>query len=101
MIVYSKSKDRAFCFCCKLFYLILQGGLNNNGINEWKHISQKIKSQEIIVSHYTSLNSWIEFKKRILELNTIDKLHLIKPKKEKQHWCDTITQILTVFHFLA
>ncbi|XP_022179523.1 zinc finger MYM-type protein 5-like isoform X2 [Myzus persicae] len=85
-LVYSKFKDRAFCFCCKLFDSHSTGNLSKNGINDWRHIGERLKSHEITIPHYTSLQSWIELKQRISELNTIDKLHLTKLNAEKQHW---------------
>ncbi|KAL4142550.1 hypothetical protein QTP88_004989 [Uroleucon formosanum] len=53
-----------------------------------KFKDRRLKSHEITIPHYTSLQSWIELKQRISELNTIDKLHLTKLNAEKQHWHD-------------
>jgi len=100
-LVYSKCKDRTFCFCCKLFDSNSTSNLSKDGINDWRHIGERLKSHEITIAHYTSLQSWIELKQRISEVNTIDKLHLIKLNAEKQHWHDVITRILAVIHFFS
>lgn len=80
-LVYSKFKDRVFCFCCKLFDSNSTGNLSKNSINDWRHIGERHKSHEITIPHNTSLQSWIELQQRISELNTIDKLHLTKTRK--------------------
>jgi len=54
-LLYSKSHDRVYCFCCKLFSSQLQipnpGSLTNNGTSDWKHIALKLEQHENFSSH--------------------------------------------------
>ena len=51
-LIYSISLDKVFCFCCKLFK---QEGNNiqlaNEGINDWKNLSFRLKSHETSNGH--------------------------------------------------
>ncbi|XP_022892015.1 uncharacterized protein LOC111406884 [Olea europaea var. sylvestris] len=67
-LVYSISLDKVFCFCCKLFK---QEGNNiqlaNEGINDWKNLSFRLKSHE--TSH--NMRRWIELERRLQQNNNL------------------------------
>lgn len=58
-LIYSTLKDRVYCFSCKLFPSheenIRISSLATIGINDWKHLSERLKSHEISGTHITSL----------------------------------------------
>ncbi|CAI6366862.1 unnamed protein product [Macrosiphum euphorbiae] len=79
-LLYSKSRDRVYCFSCKLFSSQLKipnpGCLTNNGTSDWKHMALKLEQHENSSSHKEKILSWNELKTRIIKNETIDDLHL-------------------------
>lgn len=104
-LLYSKSRDRVYCFSCKLFSSQLKipnpGSLTNNGTSDWKHIALKLEQHENSSSHKETILSWNELKTRIIKNETIDDLHLKEIDKEKQYWKDVLKRILSAFFYLA
>ena len=49
-LVYSKSKNIIFCFCCKLF-ASASFSLATNGSSDWKNVSYNFKSRKFSLSH--------------------------------------------------
>lgn len=52
-LVYSKTSDKVYCFCCKLFKPDCGSSLGNSGCNDWKHIGSilsAMKNPHIILS---------------------------------------------------
>lgn len=37
-LIYSKTSNKVYCFCCKLFKPDIGTSLGNSGYNVWKHI---------------------------------------------------------------
>ncbi|KAK4581484.1 hypothetical protein RGQ29_024923 [Quercus rubra] len=89
-LVYSKDLDKAFCFCCKLFNSTTHGSstnqLTNEGTNDWRNISNKIKNHETSKEHVTNMNACIDLEMRLLKNKTIDKNFQEQVNKEKDHW---------------
>jgi len=64
-LVYSKINNRVFCFCCVLFsQRKSESNLANikEGVNDWKHLSQKLLQHERSKPHYLSLKQWYDLK---------------------------------------
>jgi hypothetical protein len=73
-LVYSKDVDKVFCFGCKIFNSkpnIME--LANEGTNDLKNLSVKLKSHETTNEHITNMNDWIDLDMRLLKNKTIDK----------------------------
>ncbi|KAL4142232.1 hypothetical protein QTP88_004731 [Uroleucon formosanum] len=104
-LLYSKSHDRVYCFCCKLFSSQLKipnpGSLTDNGTSDWKHIALKLEQHENSSSHKQTILSWNELQTRIIQNETIDDLHLKEIDKEKQYWKDVLKRILSAIFYLA
>lgn len=101
-LVYSKKKDCVFCFCCKLFLKKnCTSGLAVDGINDWKNISNSLKTHEQSHSHCESLKDWLELKTRVLSFQTIDKEHLAIIEKEKKYWRNVLKRIICAVQFLS
>ena len=101
-LVYSKKMNKAYCFCCKLFnsnYNTSQ--LANEGSNDWKNLSSKLKNHEITSEHITNMNVWVDLELRLLKNKTIDKNLQEQINKEKDHWQKVLIRIIAVTETLA
>ena len=64
-LVYSKHEDKCYCFCCKLFKSgVSLSSLANDGLRDWKHLSDRFKHHEISAHHMTNMKLWNELKVR-------------------------------------
>lgn len=85
-LVYSKLKDQVFCFCC---VILSQGKSESNlanikkGVNDWKHLSQKLLQHECSKSRNLSIKQWFDLKFGFKSLAIIDQQQLAQIKKEK------------------
>lgn len=106
-LVYSKTKNCVFCFPCKLFSKEIiddnnyDSHLTNSGVDDWKHLTETLKSHERSIIHYKSTQCWNELKFRISTDTSINKTNLALMEKEKMHWRDVLKRIVSVIHYLA
>lgn len=100
-LIYSKKKDVVYCFCCKLFGNSCGSGLADYGLDDWKHISERIKSHENSQNHLLNTEKWISCEIRMKKNITIDKQNLALIRKETEHWRAVLTRILHVVHYLS
>lgn len=99
-LVYSKSVDRIFCFCCKMF------GYTGNkfctdGFCDWNHLSVLVKEHECSVKHMEAQYKWSELSNRSLLKQTIDKELQRVIDAEKVHWRAVLERLLAIVQFLA
>jgi hypothetical protein len=96
-LVYSKDVDRVFCFCCKLFNSKPNRmQLANEGTNDWKNLSARLKSHETTNEHITNMNDLIDLEMRLSKNKTIDKNVQEQINKEKDHWKKVLLRIIAV-----
>ena len=56
-LIYSRDLDKVFCFWCKLFNVVFRTSkLANEGSNDWRNLSNKLKRHEISNEHITKMN---------------------------------------------
>ena len=87
-LVYSKSVDKVFSFCCKLFkFANNRNLLANEGLRDWQHISERLKKHETSAEHMTNKNTWNELRERLKKSQTIDKTlqEIMKRKMRMRH----------------
>lgn len=70
-LVYSPSKNRVFCFCCRLFNSQSTSNLTSEGFNNWKHLSEILKTHENSALHKKYHHQWFEREIRLKRGNTI------------------------------
>ncbi|XP_021985488.1 zinc finger MYM-type protein 1-like [Helianthus annuus] len=100
--VYSKKLDKLYCFCCKVFRTgHPKGGLDDEGYNDWRHASGRLKEHEVGLEHFKNMNEWFELRQRLKCKETIDKVAYEQFRKEKDYWKQVILRIVALVKFLA
>ncbi|ESQ33345.1 hypothetical protein EUTSA_v10009558mg [Eutrema salsugineum] len=101
-LIYSTAKDKAFCFCCKLFPQENTAyQLATNGYNDWRNISQTLKEHERSHKHVICMTQWMDLEVRLRTSQTIDKHIQEEINKEKKHWRDVLLRTIALVKGLA
>ena len=94
--------DKVFCFCCKLFKQEENTfQLANEGTNDWKNISYRLKNHETSNEHMQNMRRWIELERRLQKNLTIDKALQDQINKDREHWRQVFVRIVSVVSFLC
>ncbi|XP_062011911.1 uncharacterized protein LOC133728519 [Rosa rugosa] len=86
-LVYSKDLDKS--------------QLANEGINDWKHLGDKLKQHEKSREHLSNLRAWNELRVRLSTNQTIDKELQEQIKKDTEHWKEVMVRVISVIKRLA
>nr|XP_022914668.1 uncharacterized protein LOC111425118 [Onthophagus taurus] len=97
-LVYSKSTDKAFCFCCKLYGNDTGSQLANDGYSDWAHLGRTLDNHEKSAIHGQNVGKWTDCEIRLAEASTIDKQHIKLINKEKEHWREVLNSIIKKVH---
>lgn len=85
-LMYSKSKNAAYCFCCKVFQKeIVASALSSKGTNNWQHPNRNLTFDEKTPSHKRTFHSWLELRTRLQLKSTIDAKHQEKLEADTKH----------------
>lgn len=101
-LLYSKSSDAAFCFCCLLFQ---NSGIDfsswSKGYKDWRNISRSLKAHETSENHMQCFQKWKEMDKRLKVEQTIDREQQRILNLQRQYWRDVMKRIIAVIQLCA
>jgi len=101
-LIYSIDLDRVFCFCCKLFNVVsCTSKLANECSKDWRNLSAKLKSHEIMNEHITNMNGWIDMEMRLVKNKTIDQHVQEQINRDKEYWRNVLLRIIAVVKTLG
>ena len=94
--------DKVYCFCCKLFKSNQSKSfLASEGLNDWKHLTERLKLHESSLEHLTNMNTCNELRQRLRENKTIDDEMQREIEREKERWRQVLVRIVAAVKFLA
>lgn len=100
-LVYSKSNNSVFCFCCKLFKVSDNVFNDDKGYTDWRHLSQNLDRHEKSKGHFESVKKWVELKKSIEKCRTVDSVNQNLIQLETKRWTSVIERIICAIQYLA
>lgn len=100
-LLYSKTADTAYCFCCVIFKRNQCGALSSVGTRDWHHLSTTLDSHVGSRTHVLAFLSWKERVARSSAGKTIDSHHQKMLDAEKERWKRVFFRIVEVVKFLA
>ncbi|XP_069060865.1 ribosomal oxygenase 2 isoform X1 [Pleurodeles waltl] len=99
-IVYSKKKNRIFCFCCKLFTTIVNS-YTSDGYSDWRHLTEHLSQHEQWKCHLAAMQSWVELLKTLESKPAIDITDWRLYKTETQHWQSVLQRFVAIIQYLG
>ncbi|XP_039027667.1 zinc finger MYM-type protein 1-like [Hibiscus syriacus] len=75
--------------------------LANDGLNYWKHHSERLEQHENSIEHMANMNIWSELRVRLKTNQTLDKDLQQGISKEKERWRQVLIRIVCVVKCLA
>jgi len=90
------------CFYCKLLKKgHLKSQLANDGLDDWSHVSTRLKDDESSADHITNMADWYDMRLGFDNNQTIDEVAQREIEKEKGHWRKVLFRIILIVKFLA
>ncbi|VYS68175.1 unnamed protein product [Arabidopsis thaliana] len=101
-LVYSKTLDKIFCFCCKLFTRDKNPShMASKGLSDWKNILERLKKHETSHEHIKCMSQWMDFESRLKKNQTINKHVQQELRKERNYWMYVMLRIFLLVKTLA
>ncbi|XP_043469454.1 zinc finger MYM-type protein 1-like [Leptopilina heterotoma] len=100
-LIYSVSKNKIFCFCCRLFGTTRISLSSEYGYCDWKHMSELLSEHEKSSGHMKAFQSWVEFAQRLSKNKTIDSENQRIIKNEVKRWIEVLKRIIWAIGFLG
>ncbi|XP_001943532.2 zinc finger MYM-type protein 1-like [Acyrthosiphon pisum] len=100
-LIYSTKMNVVFCFSCRLFPNSKNKTSFTDGFNDWKHLSERIKSHDSSIYHKKSNQEWLELSWRIDSGTTLDCELQKEIQTEKGRWRTVLKRIIACIIYLA
>ncbi|KAJ0170969.1 hypothetical protein K1T71_013741 [Dendrolimus kikuchii] len=100
-MIYSQTKDAVYCFPCRIFGLENTKIGSSEGVCDWKHLGDYLKSHESSRQHKDCMLKWINLENGLKTCSTIDSLAQSEIEQERQRWRDILERLLAIVNFLA
>jgi len=100
-LIYSTKMNVVFCFSCRLFPNPKNKTSFTDGFNDWKHLSERIKSHDSSIYHKKFNQEWLELSWRIDSGTTLDSELQKEIQTEKGRWRTVLKRIITCIIYLA
>ena len=97
-LVYSKTKDAAFCFGCKLFSKKITE-VSGEGVSKWKNLHNRLNAHETSLDHLNCYMTWHDLIKRIKGSSTIDAVQQRKMDETTNHWRHVLERLFSIIKF--
>lgn len=100
-LVYSKSKNTVFCFCCSLYKRNENKFSSPSGYSDWSNAHRVIKDHERGKKHIEAFKSWHLFANRMISQHTVDFHNEKILNIEQAHWRNVLKRIILIIKYLA
>uniref|UniRef100_A0A8C3S7H5 TTF-type domain-containing protein n=1 Tax=Chelydra serpentina TaxID=8475 RepID=A0A8C3S7H5_CHESE len=100
-LMYSKTQNTAYCFCCKLFQTNVPATLGSTGTKDWKNLASNLACHEKAANHQRSFHRWKELEMRLRLKATIDDQHQEKIASESLYWQNVLKRLIVILRMLA
>ncbi|GBP36942.1 Zinc finger MYM-type protein 5 [Eumeta japonica] len=100
-MIYSQTKDAVYCFPCRIFGLENTKIGSSEGVCDWKHLGDYLKSHESSRQHKDCMLKWIHLENGLKSCSTIDSLAQSQIEQEWQRWRSILERLLAIVNFLA
>ncbi|CAM5083697.1 unnamed protein product [Natator depressus] len=100
-LMYSKTQNAAYCFCCKLFQSNVPATLGSTGRKDWKNLARNLACQEKAANHQRAFHRWKELEMRLRLKATIDDQHQEKIASEFLYWQNVLKRLIAIVKLLA
>ncbi|XP_042320469.1 zinc finger MYM-type protein 1-like [Sceloporus undulatus] len=100
-LMYSKTQNAAYCFCCKLFQPNTLFALCSNGTKDWRNLARNLASHEKTPYHQRAFCSWKELEVRLKLKVNIDDKDQEKIASETHHWQNVMKRLVGIVQVLA
>ncbi|CAK1597573.1 unnamed protein product [Parnassius mnemosyne] len=100
-MIYSQTKDAVYCFPCRIFGLENTKIGSSEGVYDWKHLGDYLKSHESSRQHKNCMLKWFNLENGLKSCSTIDFLAQPQIEQDRQRWRDILERLLAIVNFLA
>ena len=100
-LVYSKTKDRPVCFCCRLFGDCNKQRFCTVGTNDWKNVSAFLKEHEKSADHLANMAVWRTLQQRLQTGKAIDHVNQELFVNEVNKWREILKRLIAIITHLA